>query len=203
LRQYRGSILLRQGEPGPISLGYRVVAAKDDDQNDYQTVVYKKGAWVVHMLRILTIDLATMNEDRFRGIMREFYQSYQGRRASTDDFRQVVERHVKQDMRWFFDQWVDGTAIPTYRVSSTTQPAEGGQYQVRLRIRQEDVPDGFQMYVPVTLDMGKGQLHRFRVKVKGPVSEIALPPVNGKPKSIEFNDMEGVLAVVKHEGWGS
>jgi aminopeptidase N len=180
-----------------------VLAAKDDDQNDYQTVVYKKGAWVLHMLRVLTLDLPTMNEDRFTTIMREFYQSYQGRRASTDDFRQVVERHVKTDMRWFFDQWVDGTAIPTYRVASTTQSIDGGQFQVKLRVKQENVPDGFQMYVPVTLEMGKGELFRFRVKVKGPVSEITLPPVPAKPKSIKFNDLEGVLAVVKNESWGS
>jgi hypothetical protein len=203
LRQYRASILMRNEEPGPISLGYRVFAAKDDDQDDYQTVVYKKGAWVVHMLRILTLDIATMNEDKFSGIMREFYQSYQGRRASTDDFRQVVERHVKTDMRWFFDQWVDGTAIPTYRVSSTTVAADGGQFQVKLKVKQEGVPDGFQMYVPVTLEMGKGQLFRYRVKVKGPVSEITLPAVPAKPKSVKFNDLEGVLAEVKTESWGS
>jgi hypothetical protein len=203
LRQYRSSILLREGEPGPISLGYRVFAAKDDDQNDYQTVVYKKGAWVVHMLRILTLDLPTMNEDKFSGIMREFYQSFQGRRASTDDFRQVVERQVKTDMRWFFDQWVDGTAIPTYRVSSTTVAADGGQYQVKLKVKQEGVPEGFQMYVPVTLELAKGQLFRYRVKVKGPVSEITLPAVPAKPKSVKFNDLEGVLAEVKTESWGS
>jgi len=203
LRQYKASILLRSEEPGPISLGYRVLAAKDDDQNDYQTVVYKKGAWVLHMLRVLTIDLPTMNEDRFTTIMREFYQSFQGRRASTDDFRQVVERNVKTDMRWFFDQWVDGTAIPTYRVASTTQSLDGGQFQVKLRVKQENVADGFQMYVPVTLETGKGELFRYRVKVKGPVSEITLPPVPGKPKSIKFNDLEGVLAVVKNESWGS
>ena len=59
------------------------------------------------------------------------------------------------------------------------------------------------MYVPVTLDMGKGQLFRFRMKVKGPVSEIALPPVPGKPKAVKFNDLEGVLAEVKNESWGS
>ena len=203
LRQYRSSILLRGDDPGPISLGYRVIAAKDDDQNDYQTVVYKKGAWVLHMLRILTLDLTTMNEDRFTGIMREFYQSYQGRRASTDDFRRVVERHLKTDMRWFFDQWVDGAAIPTYRVSSTTQAADGGQFQVKLKVRQEGVPDSFQMFVPVTLDMGKGQVLRYRVKVMGQVSEITLPPVSATPKSVKFNDLEGVLAEVKHERWGS
>jgi hypothetical protein len=63
LRRWRGSILLREGEPGPISLGHRVFASKDDDQDEYQTVVYEKGAWVVHMLRILMLDLKT-DEDR-------------------------------------------------------------------------------------------------------------------------------------------
>ena len=73
-------------------------------------MVYKKGAWVVHMLRILMLDLKTMNEDRFTETMQDFYRSYQGQRASTDDFRRVVERHAGTDMGWFFDQWVYGTA---------------------------------------------------------------------------------------------
>jgi hypothetical protein len=106
-------------------------------------------------------------------------------------------------MRWFFDQWVDGTAIPTYRVATRTQAAGDGQFQVSLRVRQEGVADDFQMYVPVTMDLGKDQVARFRVKVKGPLTEITLPPVPAKPKTVKFNDLEGVLAEVKTEEWGS
>ena len=84
-----------RGEPGPISLGYRVFASKDDDLDDYQTVVYKKGAWVIHMLRILMLDLKTMSDDRFTGIMRDFYLKYEGRRASTEDFRKLVEKQTE------------------------------------------------------------------------------------------------------------
>jgi aminopeptidase N len=174
LRRWRSSILLRRAEPGPIALGYRVMAAKDVDQDDYQTVVYKKGAWVVPMLRILTLDLRTMKEDKFTETMRDFYRSYEGHRASTDDFRLVVERHVGADMRWFFDQWVAGTAIPTYRVATRTQAAGDGQFQVALRVKQEGVSNDFQMYVPVTVELGKDQVARYRVKVKGPVTEIML-----------------------------
>jgi hypothetical protein len=202
LRQWRQPILMRRETPGPISLGYRVLAAKDDDRDDYQTMVYKKGAWVLHMLRILTLDLRNMKEDKFTETMTDFYRSYEGQRASTDDFRRVVERHVGTDMRWFFDQWVHGTAIPTYRVSSRTQAGADGQFQVALRVKQEDVPDDFMMYVPVTVDLGKGQVARFRVKVKGPLTEVSLP-VPAKPKDIKFNDLEGVLAEVKNESWGS
>jgi hypothetical protein len=202
LRQWRQPILMRREEPGPISLGYRVMAAKDDDRDDYQTVVYKKGAWVLHMLRVMTLDLRNMRETKFTEMMTDFYRSYEGHRASTDDFRRVVERHVGADMHWFFDQWVHGAAIPTYRVASRTQAGSDGQFQVMLRVKQEDVPDDFMMYVPVTVVLGKDQVARFRVKVKGPLTEVTLP-VPAKPKEVKFNDFEGVLAEVKNEGWGS
>ena len=60
LRRWKSSILLRGAEPGPIWLGHRVFATRDDDLNDYQTIVYQKGAWVVHMLRVLMLDLGSM-----------------------------------------------------------------------------------------------------------------------------------------------
>jgi hypothetical protein len=201
LRRWRGSILLREGEPGPISLGHRVFASKDDDQDDYETVVYEKGAWVVHMLRILMLDLETMSEDRFTGMMKDFYLKYRGRRASTEDFQRVVERHTGAEMGWFFDQWVHSTAIPTYKVAHRTEPAPDGQFKVRLQVRQEGVPDDFQMFVPVTLDLGKGRIARVRVKVKGPRSEIELPLMPAEPKKVKFNDLEGVLGEVKMVGW--
>ena len=201
LRRWRSSILLREGEPGPISLGYRVFASRDDDLDDYQTVVYKKGAWVIHMLRILMLDLKTMSDDRFTAMMKDFYGKYEGRRASTEDFQRVVERHTGVEMGWFFDQWVHSTAIPTYRVAHRTEPAENGQFRVRLRVRQEGVPESFQMFVPVTLDLGKDRKARVRVKVKGAVSELELPLMPAEPKKVTFNDLEGVLAEVKSTGW--
>ena len=201
LGRWRRSILLREGEPGPISLGHRVSASKDDDQGDYQTVVYEKGAWVVHMLRILLLDLKTMSEDRFTAMMKDFYLTYLGRRASTEDFQRVVERHTGAEMEWFFDQWVHSTAIPTYRVAWRTEPAAEGQSKVRLQVRQEGVPDDFLMYVPVTLDLGKNRVARVRVKVEGPRSEIELPLMPAEPKKVKFNDLEGVLAEVKTGGW--
>jgi len=201
LRQYRGSILARKDVPGPISLGQRVQSSRDRDLDDYNTIVYKKGAWVVHMLRILMLDLKTMNEDRFTETMQDFYRSYEGKRASTDDFRRVVERHAGMDMGWFFDQWIYGTAIPTYKVAYRVEPIEGGQFRVRLQVQQEGVPDGFLAYVPVTLDLGKDRVARVRVKVTGANSELELPPMPAEPKAVKFNDLEGVLADVKMVGW--
>ncbi|HEY9506794.1 MAG TPA: M1 family aminopeptidase [Gemmatimonadales bacterium] len=201
LRRWKSSILLRGSEPGPIWLGHRVFATRDDDLDDYQTIVYQKGAWVVHMLRVLMLDLKAMNEDRFTAMMKDFYRKYEGRRASTEDFRRVVEKHSNTDMGWFFDQFVYGADTPTYRVAQRVEKTADGRWKVKLRVRQENVAESFRMYVPVTLDLGKKQLARYRVKVEGPVTELELPPVPAEPKKVTFNDLEGVLAEVKTTGW--
>jgi hypothetical protein len=201
LRQYRSSIWLRRDVPGPIALGHRVQSSRDHDVDDYGTIVYKKGAWVVHMLRIMMLDLKTMSEEPFKETMRDFYASYEGKRASTADFRRVVERHMGLDMGWFFDQWVNGTALPTYRVAWRSEPMPDGQYRVSLQVAQEGVPADFLMYVPVTLDLGKDRVARLRVKVTGARSEIVLPTIPAAPKTVKFNDFEGVLADVKVVDW--
>jgi hypothetical protein len=201
LRDYRSSILRRGEEPGPIALGHRVQSSHDADMDDYSTVVYKKGAWVVHMLRILMLDLKTMNEDRFTQTMQDFYRTYEGKRASTADFRRVVEQHTGTDMGWFFDQWIYGAAVPTYKVATRTEKMSDGQYRVRLQVEQEGVPSTFLAYVPVTVDLGKDRVARVRVKVTGAQSALELPPMPAEPKGIKFNDLEGVLADVKSVGW--
>lgn len=201
LDRWRTSILARRSDSLPIWLGYRMDTG-DPRDNNYNVIVYQKGAWVVNMLRVLLLDLRTMNEDRFGAVMRDFYQQYHGKRATTADFQHVIEQHVGQPMDWFFNQWVYGSAIPTYRVAWHAEPAEGGKYRVRLRVRQEDVPPGFLMYVPVTVETSDKQFARARVKVTGATSDITLPLLlASEPKSLEFNDLDGVLAEVKTEGW--
>lgn len=200
LERYRSNIMLRRNDALPIWLGHRVATARTGD--DYSAIVYEKGAWVLHMLRMLTLDLQSMNEDRFTAIMREFYGSYAGGRASTEDFRATVERQVGTDMKWFFDQWVYRFSIPTYRVAWQSAVQPNGSHRVRLRVRQENVSPDFMMYVPVTVDLGNNRLARARVRVTGASSEIDFPvPLPSAPKAVRFNDMEGVLAEVKNESW--
>ncbi len=199
LDRWKADILLRRDDALPIWLGHRVATAWKDD--DYDAIIYKKGAWVLHMLRILLLDMKTMSEDRFTGVMQNFYTTFRGRTASTADFQRTVERATGQDMTWFFRQWIYGGAIPTYRVAKKIEQTPDGKFQVTLRVDQERVPPEFLNYVPVTLDLGNDQVARVRVKVTGARSEIALPVMPAKPKAVRFNDMDGVLAEVKEVAW--
>lgn len=201
LERWRTDILARRGDSLPIWLGRRMDTGDRRDRN-YNVIVYQKGAWVIHMLRILLLDLPTMNEDRFGSVMREFYQSYKGQRASTADFQHVLERRLGQPMGWFFNQWVYGHEIPTYRVAWKSETDGNGKYRLQLRVRQEDVAPDFLMYVPVKVVMEDESVVRARVKITGEVSELTLPVLlPSRPESLEFNDMHGVLAEVKTEEW--
>ena len=100
-----------------------------------------------------------------------------------------------------FDQWVRGTAIPTYDFAHLTTPQTDGSFVTRLRVVQKDVPDDFQMIVPVFLEFGPDQLARFQVLVKGRHWELELPPLPLEPTKVELAPNELVLAKVNNVSW--
>jgi hypothetical protein len=200
LRQRRDKIHARRHDAPPIALGARVGAT--DIPGDYPLVIYSKGAWVLQMLRNMMLNFRTMREDGFTAMMQDFYQQYRGRRASTRDFQRVVEKYTGISMDWFFDEWVSGTAIPTYILSWHSEPASdsAGTYLLRLRVRQEDVPPDFVMPVPLRVVFGDSSEVIVRVNVRGQATEGTVR-VWAEPKRLELNPFESVLAEVKTEGW--
>ena len=182
-------------QAGPIWLGPRTNSSATPD--DYALIIYEKGAWVLHMLRDYLLDDASGDEHRFRGLMRDFYQRWAGRKAFTEDFRAAAERAAGEDLGWFFGQWVYGTDVPTYRVRWSWTPAEGGQWRIHGRIEQSQVADAFRMPVFVRVDFADGSYSRQRVWVRGPVTELDLPLAPRKPSGVIFNDLQSVLCEVQ------
>jgi len=199
LMKNRKSIFGSGQEAGPIWLGQRTRSA--NTAGDYDLVIYKKGAWVLHMLRNLVMDPMKLNDDAFLAIMKDFFTTYYGRDASTQDFQRIVEKHVGVDMQWFFNEWVYGTDIPTYRFAYRTAEAPDGKYVVTCGVRQTNVADDFQMYLPIRIVFTDGTMARVRVLVKGPYSEFDLPVLPKKPKEVILNDLESVLCEVENIDW--
>jgi len=85
----RKSIFGSGQEAGPIWLGYRTQST--DTEGDYWLLIYKKGAFVLHMLRGMLLDLKTMNEDLFINMMKDYYKTYRGTAASTEDFMKLFQ----------------------------------------------------------------------------------------------------------------
>lgn len=182
---------------GPIGLGWR--ANTGEVPTAYSSQVYAKGALVLHMLRGLLRD-ETRNDQAFVDVLRDFLAKHQGGFVSTKDFQAAVGRRAPGDWSWFFDEWVDGTAIPSYRWSYKIAPAPDadGKWPVALKVRQADVPAGFKMSVPVVVDFGNGKTERRRVMMDAAEKSFTLA-FSEKPKSLIFNPDSEVLAKVKKE----
>jgi hypothetical protein len=186
-------------EAGPIWLGYRTQGSQT--YGDHNLIIYKKGAFVLHMLRVMLIDLKTMSEDRFKGLLKEFYSTYMGRRASTDDFRLMVEKYAGEDMRWFFEQWIYGVKIPRYEYASRVEERSDGRFDLHVRVRQFGVPDDFRMPVVLSVVLEDGRTAHLRINVSGSSSEFTVPGLPVNPSEVVFNDYESVLCEVDEVGW--
>ncbi|HEY4587654.1 MAG TPA: M1 family aminopeptidase [Thermoanaerobaculia bacterium] len=175
---------------GPIGHGWR--ADTGELPTAYSSQVYGKGALVLHMLRGLLRD-QTGSDQAFLDVLRDFLHTYRGQAPSTGDFEAVLARHVPGDWSWFFDEWVNGMGIPTYRWSYDVAPGAGGRTVATLKVRQSDVPAGFRMSVPVAIEYPDGRTERRRVMVDQPEQSIPLS-LSERPKSLTFNPGSEVLS---------
>jgi aminopeptidase N len=71
-----------------------------DPSDLFSPTIYSKGAWVVHMLRW------ELGDSLFFNVLREYFQQYKYKTASTKDFQTLVETLSGKSLSWFFNQWV-------------------------------------------------------------------------------------------------
>ncbi len=91
--------------------------------------------------------------------------------------------------------------IPTYKYSYKIDELTNGKYSLKLRVRQEDVPENFRMIVPVKIEYDDENYQMERLVIEGVQSEFGFTDLEDEPDEIIFNAMEGVLCKVDKEGW--
>ena len=178
-------------EAGPIWLGLRLSSSKSPA--DYQLLVYQKGAYVLHMLRLMMKDFQTNSDERFFAMMKDFVKTYSWKNASTQGFQEIAEKHFGSSLKWFFDQWVYGTYVPKYDFQWRVESSTENKYVLICDIRQRNVPDGFRMPVPVYFDFGKDRFAVQRILVDEAVKTVRIPLAE-KPRAVQFNYQRAVLS---------
>lgn len=189
---------LRESEgmaAGPIWLGRRLGTKYPID---YFVNVYEKGAFVMHMLRVMLRDFEKEDDYRFLSLLKDFVQTYAGKNADTADFEAIVARHFEQDMSWFFKQWIYGTDIPSYRYK-IRHVTFNDSFYVNLAVTQEDVEEIFLAFIPVKAEFSDGTSSTEIIEMQGHTKSFQLGPWPTKPDKILFNDFHGVLARVREE----
>ena len=191
-------------QAGPITQGYRLYTPRTPAAP--QAMIYSKGGYVLHMLRMLMYDPSAKDPDaKFIEMMKDFTATYGGKAATTADFKKVVERHMVPAMNatgdgkidWFFNQWVYGTEVPRYVADLKVDKASGDEYHISGSIRQEGVSKDFRALVPIYVEFNKNEDARIgMIPMIGDASvpvdvKLKLPK---KPRRALVNAHEEVLA---------
>jgi tetratricopeptide (TPR) repeat protein len=107
---------------------------------EYQSIVFDKGAMVFHMLRWL------IGDEAFRKTLRVMVQQYTWKSMATDQFQRLAETESKQELTFFFAQWVNSTGVPQFKRNWAVYRLPKG-YQVVGKMQQD--LDIFRMPVEV------------------------------------------------------
>lgn len=182
---------------GPVTQGYRLNNAKTGAAA--RMLIYPKGAYILHMLRMMMYNQRDGGDARFQAMMKDFIKTYHNQPVSTEDFKMAVEKHMTKDMDidgtgrldWFFLQWVYGTEVPAYRLEYKVT-SDG---MLSGKITQSGVSENFVMIVPIYIDLGKGWAKLGSARIMGnssvDITGIKLPSV---PKRVAVAAMNDVLA---------
>jgi aminopeptidase N len=162
LENYRNDLLTKiaageriYDDAGPLALGQRLDSSLVTD--GYARVIYAKGTWVMHMLRMMLREPGSRDPDaRFSALLRGLIEKHRGSTLSTAEFQRATERVMTAEMAldgsrsmdWFFDQWVRGTGIPRYVVEFTVRQ-QGESYLTAGTLKQSAVAETFLARVPL------------------------------------------------------
>jgi hypothetical protein len=182
---------------GPVTQGYRLNNGKTGGVARF--LIYPKGAYILHMLRMMMYQQTKGGDVRFQEMMKDFVKTHFNQPVSTEDFKAIVEKHMTPEMNvdnsgkmdWFFNQWVYGTQVPAYKLDYQLS-SEG---VLNGKITQSGVSDDFVMLVPLYIDTGKGWAKLGSARMVGNTSveikNVKLPMV---PKRVAICAMNDVLA---------
>ncbi len=179
---------------GPVTQGYRLNNAKTGGVA--RRMIYPKGAYILHMIRMLMYEPKT-GDERFKAMMQDFVKTNFNKDISTEDLKRAIEKHMTREMdidgnhsmNWFFDEWVYGTEMPSYRFDYQIS-ADGS---LSGRITQSGVSDKFVMRVPLYVDFGKGWARLGSATMVGnsgvDLGPVKLPPGLKRAAVCAWNDV--------------
>ena len=134
---------------GPIVWGTRLISSHAT--NSWRAIMYEKGAWIVHMMRVRLGDAA------FLKMLNALAQRNRYGRVTTDGFRVLAAEFLpagSDDPKFesFFEQWVYGTGIPHLKLAHSVK-GKPPKIQLQGSITQSSVSEDFSVPVPVEIQL--------------------------------------------------
>ncbi len=150
---------------------YPLVSSHADEFSPY--IVYRKGAWVLHMLRHIMGD-----SDFYKG-MKSYAadSSLKYGNVLSSDFQSHMEKALGQDtsLAWFFNPWLYQSNRPVYSYH-WSQHLGGTETVLDLTVEQTQTGGYYSMPLDIRVKLTNGKQITYRIwNTQFPIEEIQIP----------------------------
>jgi hypothetical protein len=190
LRKNKSGSVLR--DAGPVTLGLRLSSFEFPD--GYEAISYGRGTWLFHMLRAMLNDAeqdsqaprgrgAKPTEEPFVRALRRVRERYAGKPITTQELMDVFAEDLppslryedKKSLDWFYQGWINGTAMPKLELQGVKVTPKGTSALVTGSLVQKDAPRDLVTSVPMYASLpGERRVFLGRVFADGAQSSFRL-----------------------------
>jgi aminopeptidase N len=156
----------------------------EDPKKILSPLVYEKSAWILRML------CHRIGKEAFWQLLREFYNKYKYRNASSEDFIQLAESVSNQNLKAFFNQWLDVPGRPriTYSIKE-----KGRHLAVSFLQDTEQVYD---LSLTIALTKPKNDVKNVRVNINQRSQIVTLEKARGAEVEVDpYNIIYGDIVL--------
>ena len=162
----------------------RQAGGLEKESPEYRSLVEYKGAFVLRMLRWV------IGDDNFNKVLNGYVQQFENTPGSTEAFEKLVSDAAGGDLGYFFDQWLNGSGVPEFKMEYTVFRQKDG-YKILGQVKQD--LDLFKMPIEFQVQTD-GDPEYARVEVVGESSEFEVK-TERKPKAVLIDPREKILRI--------
>ncbi len=144
---------------------------------EYQSIVFDKGAMVLHMLRWV------IGDNAFWKTLQTMATQDAYKTVSTAQFQKFAEQSSDQHLTYFFAQWVDSTGVPQFKRSWAVYRTQKG-FQVVGKVEQD--LDIFKMPVEIRVTVEGRKPTTARVDMEGTTADFTIDTLT-RPLHVEID----------------
>ena len=188
LRRNKGGSVLR--DAGPVTLGVRLSSFEFPD--GYEAISYGRGTWLFHMLRTMLDDaeqddrrapVPSSADEPFVRALRRVRERYAGKPITTQELMDVFAEDLppslryegKKSLDWFYQGWINGTAMPKLELQGVKVTPKGTSALVTGSLVQKGAPRDLVTSVPMYASLpGERRVFLGRVFADGAQSSFRL-----------------------------
>jgi aminopeptidase N len=142
----------------------------------FTSTVYNKGAWVMHMLRW------EIGDSLFFNILRNYFEEYKYKNASTNDFQEICEKVSGKDLDKFFDQWINGEGEIELEYAWESEKKTDKYENSILLYQVQKEYDTYHFPLEVLIQMENGEKKNFLFEINSRETHIEI----GTDEKVEF-----------------